>query len=134
MEEVAESVRPVVLFDGLCHLCNSFVRFVLERDPAGQFAFAPLQSEFAQRRLSALHLKSIVLVVGDEVFYAEDAVLRILSCLRSPWRWLAEIVGWIPRWMLAWGYRFVVRHRYRLFGRRETCMLPQPGWRGRFLS
>ena len=133
-EDLGEPARPVILFDGVCHLCNGFVQFVLQRDPTAQFAFAPLVSEFARQRLGALHLDSIVLVEGGKVAYAEMAVRRILSRLERPWPWVARIAGWLPAPLLAWGYRFVARHRYRLFGREEVCKLPQPRWKGRFLS
>ncbi len=133
-EDIAESRQPVILFDGVCHLCNRFVRFVLSRDPASHFAFAPLQSEFARQRLGAVHLDSIVLAESGQVVYAEIAVLRILSRLNRPWPWLAQMTGWLPGPLLAWGYRFVARHRYRLFGRDEICALPQPGWKDRFLT
>ena len=131
-EDVPLSSRPVILFDGVCHLCSGFVQFVLQRDPAGQFAFAPLQSQFARQRLSTVHLNSIVLLEAGHVVYAEIAVRRILSRLPPPWPWLARIAGWLPAPFLAWAYRLVARHRYRLFGREEVCMLPQPGWQGRF--
>ena len=133
-QDVAEATRPVILFDGVCHLCNGFVQFVLRQDPAGQFAFAPLQSQFARQRLNTLHLDSIVLVDGGQVVYAEIALLRIFSRLRRPWPWLAQIAGWLPGPLLAGGYRFVARHRYRLFGRDAVCTLPEPQWKGRFLT
>ena len=126
--------RPVILFDGVCHLCNGFVQFVLQRDGAGYFAFAPLQSEFARKRLGTLHLDSIVLVEGSEVYHAETAVLRILARLSGPWPWLARAAGLLPAFLLAWGYRITARYRYRLFGRDDSCMLPLPQWKGRFLS
>ena len=109
------------------------VRFVLERDPSGQFAFAPLQGEFARTRLGAVDWNSIVLIEGDAVFYAEAAVLRILARLGGPWPWLARIVGWLPRALLARAYRLVARRRYRIFGRDAVCRLPLPGWEDRFL-
>jgi predicted DCC family thiol-disulfide oxidoreductase YuxK len=133
-EGVAESTRPVILFDGVCHLCNGFVQFVLARDTAGLFAFAPLQSEFARQRLGTLRLDGIVLVDGDRLVYSETAVLGILSRLKRPWLWLARTAGWLPGPLLAWGYRLVARHRYRLFGRDEVCMLPRPHWKSRFLA
>ena len=133
-EDVGESTRPVILFDGVCHLCNGFVQFVLPRDRASHFAFAPLQSEFARRRLGVVPLDSIVLAESGELVHAEIAVLRILSRLNRPWPWLAQMAGWLPGPLLAWGYRFVARHRYRLFGRDEICALPQPVWKDRFLT
>jgi predicted DCC family thiol-disulfide oxidoreductase YuxK len=126
-------VRPVILFDGVCHLCNWFVQFILRRDPAGQFDFAPLQSEFARTRLGTLHLESVVLLEDGQVFHAEAAALRILSRLQSPWPAVAEIAGWLPGPLLKWIYRVVARNRYKLFGKEEVCALPRPEWKDRFL-
>jgi predicted DCC family thiol-disulfide oxidoreductase YuxK len=83
--------RPVILFDGVCHLCNGFVQFVLRRDARNRFAFAPLQSDFAHERLGQRSLDSIVLVEGGQVYQAEAAVFRILSGLSAPWPWIARI-------------------------------------------
>ncbi|MCX6629737.1 MAG: DCC1-like thiol-disulfide oxidoreductase family protein, partial [Candidatus Solibacter sp.] len=66
-QDVAEATRSVILFDGVCPLCCGFVRFVLRRDPAGRFAFAPLESQFARERLNTLHLESVLLVDGGQV-------------------------------------------------------------------
>jgi predicted DCC family thiol-disulfide oxidoreductase YuxK len=133
-EDITESTRSLILFDGVCHLCSGFVQFILQRDPDDQFAFAPLQSEFARQRLGTLHLDSIVLVDRGPVACAEIAVLRILSRLKRPWPWLARIAGCLPGPLLAWGYRFVARHHYRFLGRDEVRTLPQPHWKSRFLS
>jgi predicted DCC family thiol-disulfide oxidoreductase YuxK len=134
MKDVAESMRPVILFDGVCHLCNGFVQFVLRRDRAGQFDFAPLQSEFGRERLGTLHLDGIVLVERGQVVHAEKAVLRVLSGLQRPWPGFARIAGALPGPLLAWVYRLVARRRYGLFGKDEVCALPKPEWKGRFLS
>jgi predicted DCC family thiol-disulfide oxidoreductase YuxK len=123
------SQRPVILFDGVCHLCNGLVQFVLRRDPAAVFDFAPLQSEFARGRFS---LESVVLLEAGQLYYAQDAVLRILSRLTSPWPLLSRIAALLPRNVLAWAYRQVARHRYRWFGKYETCALPPAGSEGRF--
>ncbi len=124
------SDRPVILFDGVCHLCNGLVQFVLRRDPAGVFAFASLQSEFARGRFS---LESVVLLEAGQVYHAEIAVLRILSRLQSPWPFVARIAAWVPRVLLAVAYRLIARNRYRWFGKYDTCALPPPGSQDRFL-
>ena len=134
MKAVADSSRPLILFDGVCHLCNGFVQFVLTRDTAGQFDFAPLQSSFGQEKLGHRTWDSVVLVEGERRYEAEFAVLRILSGLREPWPFLAKVLGWFPKSLLAWGYRLIARHRYTLFGREEVCALPRPEWKGRFLA
>jgi predicted DCC family thiol-disulfide oxidoreductase YuxK len=126
-------VRPVILFDGVCHLCNWFVQFVLRRDPAGQFDFAPLQSEYARERLGTLHLESVVLLEDGQVFHAEKAALRILLRLQNPWPAVARIAGWLPGPLVAWIYRVVAQNRYKLFGKDEICALPRTEWKDRFL-
>ena len=123
------SERPVILFDGVCHLCNGLVQFVLLRDRGAVFDFAPLQSEFARGRFS---LESVVLLEAGQIYHAEDAVLRILSRLQAPWPWVSRVGALMPRVMLAWIYRLVAKHRYRWFGKYEICALPPPGSEGRF--
>jgi predicted DCC family thiol-disulfide oxidoreductase YuxK len=123
------SQRPVILFDGVCHLCNGLVQFVLRRDAAAVFDFAPLQGEFARGRFT---LESVVLLDAGQVYYAEDAVLRIFSRLRRPWPSVSWIVARLPRRPLAWVYRLVAKRRYRWFGKYESCALPPAGSEGRF--
>ena len=131
---VQEELRPVILFDGVCHLCNGFVRFVLRWDRSGQFDFAPLESQFGQEKLGSRPINSVVLLENGQQFEAEIAVLRILSRLGAPWSWIARVLSLFPQRLLAWGYRMVARYRYRLFGKDEVCALPRPEWEGRFRS
>jgi len=134
MRTVGEAARPIILFDGVCHLCNGFVQFVLRRDREGRFDFAPLQSEFARQHPTDTTLKSIILIDQGQIFSAEQAVLRIFTRLKQPWPRLARTAAWLPRRLLAAGYRFIARHRYWLWGREDICILPEPRWKGRFLS
>jgi predicted DCC family thiol-disulfide oxidoreductase YuxK len=124
----------VILFDGVCHLCTGFVQFALKRDADGRFDFAPLQSQFGVQQLRGSGWDSVVLVEGERRYEAEVAVLRILAGLRSPWPWIAGLLGLMPASLLRWGYRWIARNRYRWFGREETCILPRQEWKGRFLS
>ena len=127
--------RPVILFDGVCHLCNGFVQFVLEHDALGRFDFAPLQSEFAKGRLGEERgLDSVVLVEGGRIYEAEAAVIRILAGLDRPWPRLGWVLAKLPGPVVGWGYRMVARYRYRVFGREEVCAMPRPEWKGRFLG
>lgn len=116
--------RPVIFFDGECLLCHWFVRFVLRTDTAGRFDFAAL-GEGAD---------SVVLSEAGRRYEAEEAVIRILPHLGQPWPWVAAVLKWLPRRLVAWGYRWIARHRYALFGRGEQCMLPRADWKGRFLE
>jgi predicted DCC family thiol-disulfide oxidoreductase YuxK len=126
----------VLLFDGVCTLCNGFVRFVIDRDPAGRFQFAPLQSDAARRVLGAAPQPlpdSLVLVENGRLFTRSTAALRVARGLRSPWP-LAYLLVAVPRPVRDWVYDAVARNRYRWFGRRDVCMVPTPDLRARFLD
>lgn len=127
----------IILFDGVCNLCNGFVQFVVRRDATGHFHFASLQSAVGQQLLAEHHLPapaepdSIVLVAHGRAYTHSQAVLQILRHLPG-WRWLAALQV-LPRRLRDAMYRWVARHRYRWFGRQEACMLPTPELRARFL-
>jgi len=128
----------VILFDGVCNLCNGFVQFVIARDPAAHFRFAPLQSESAQRLLGATQMPvtlpdSVVLVENGRVWTESAAALRVLRQLTFPWPLMAVCVL-VPPPLRNWVYRLVARNRYRWFGRRDVCMMPTPELRQRFLD
>jgi predicted DCC family thiol-disulfide oxidoreductase YuxK len=126
------------LFDGICHLCNGFVDFVIARDPAAHFRFASLQSDAARRVLSDVNAEhplpdSFVLVEDGRLFMRSDAALRIARRLGVPWS-LAYGLTVLPRPLRDWAYDIVARNRYHWFGKRETCRVPTPGLRRRFLE
>jgi predicted DCC family thiol-disulfide oxidoreductase YuxK len=124
----------IILFDGVCNLCNGFVQFVLERDGAGRFRFASLQSEAARRVLKGEPpAETIVLLERGRTYLKSAAALRIARGLRFPWPILYAFVV-IPRPLRDVIYDWVARHRYAWFGKRESCMLPSPQMRGRFLD
>jgi predicted DCC family thiol-disulfide oxidoreductase YuxK len=131
-----------ILFDGVCTLCNGFVQFVIRHDPHGYFRFAALQSEAGQALLAAhgqplsaaalAHPDSVVLVADGRVYTHSTAVLRIAGHLGGVWRLAA--VGWLlPRTWRDALYRYVARHRYQWFGQQESCLMPTPALRARFL-
>ncbi|QDU83379.1 hypothetical protein Pla163_04780 [Planctomycetes bacterium Pla163] len=128
-----------MLFDGVCNLCDATVRFVLERDRLGELRFAALGTPGAERVLRAAGVTdasklpdSVLLVDADGVHARSEAALRIARHLRAPWRW-AVVFRAIPRPVRDAVYRFIARHRYRLFGVRESCRLPRPDEAERFL-
>jgi predicted DCC family thiol-disulfide oxidoreductase YuxK len=130
--------NPIVLFDGVCNLCSTSVQFILQRDPAGRFRFASLQSDLAQRLLTEhgldpKALDSVVVVDGDRLYRESDAALRIARDLKGAWKALT-VFRVIPRPVRDWAYRLIARNRYRWFGKSETCWLPTPELRGRFLG
>jgi predicted DCC family thiol-disulfide oxidoreductase YuxK len=135
---MADPVHPIVLFDGVCNLCSGSVQFILRRDPGARFRFASLQSPagrelLARLAVDAAGMDSVVVIEGERWCKESDAALRIARHLGGPWRLLAAF-RLIPRPLRDRAYRFVARHRYRWFGKKETCWLPAPELRGRFLD
>lgn len=129
--------HPVILFDGVCNLCNGFVQFVIRRDSQGLFRFASLQSPagaelLRQHGLQTDQLSTMVVVIGDRTFVRSDAALEVCSRLSWPWKWLAMLKA-LPSGLRNRGYDFLARNRYRFFGKRESCLLPTPELRKRFL-
>jgi predicted DCC family thiol-disulfide oxidoreductase YuxK len=128
---------PVLLFDGVCNLCNASVQWVLQHDPKGIFYFAALQSETGQRLLQqhgldAVNFDSVVLVDGAQIFMRSDAPLEVARRLGGFW-WLLYAGKVVPRPIRDAIYNWVARNRYRWFGQREACMLPRPEWKARFI-
>ena len=129
---------PIVLFDGVCNLCNGSVQFLLKRDREGRFRFASLQSD-AGRRLMAEHglavdsLSSVLLIEGGRVWQESSAALRIARHLPGAWK-LLWIFAAVPRPLRDAVYRWIARNRYRWFGKTETCWLPTPELKARFLG
>lgn len=145
-----DAVRPVILFDGVCNLCNAMVRWVVEHDADGWFRFAPLQSEAARRLLDAAGAEAgaakgnsrtasagpggtMALVDQDGVHFRSTAALRVAKRLEFPW----SLLGWlsvVPRPLRDAVYDCVAGNRYRWFGRRATCPIPGPDLAKRFLD
>lgn len=130
--------HAVVLFDGVCNLCAGVVRFVARRDPHARFRFASLQSDAARALLARAGAPSplpdsIVLLEDGRVFVESEAALRIARGLRFPWPLLASLLA-LPRFVRDPAYRVVARRRYRWFGRKDSCMVPTPELRARFLD
>ncbi|MBC8739724.1 thiol-disulfide oxidoreductase DCC family protein [Paraburkholderia sp. UCT31] len=127
----------VVVFDAECLLCSGWVQFLLKRDRRRVFQFASIQSAagaecLARAGLRVDCLETLLLIDGEKTFQQTAAIFRVLHELGWPWRlfWMGWLVPGPLRNSL---YRFAARHRYRIFGRRDTCFLPQPEHQGRFL-
>jgi predicted DCC family thiol-disulfide oxidoreductase YuxK len=140
----------VVLFDGVCNFCDASVNFIIEHDKTGYFKFAPLQSEEGTKLANQYGFESATaengdassdLIPIDSVILIEDgkaythltAALKILKRLGAPWSWLSAFMI-VPRSLRDWAYRVFARYRYRIFGRKDQCMLPSPDVRARFLT
>jgi predicted DCC family thiol-disulfide oxidoreductase YuxK len=150
--------HPILLYDGVCGLCNRLVQFILRRDRNAIFRFAPLQSALAARVLaqhgaSPNALDTVYVVVNPDpmsqdptmhdpaetraneyLLSRSDAVLFVLQRLGGRWRVAAILLQMVPRFLREATYNAIARRRYRIFGRSETCILPSPQDRSRFLD
>ncbi len=131
------SSKPVVLFDGICNLCNGWIQFILKREQNQLFQFASLQSETVEHLLRNNNLlqnsSSILLIENGMIYKKSEAVLRICKYLRTPWRVLTVLLI-IPRSFRDPIYDIVAKNRYKWFGKQQHCKLPQPDQRFRFLD
>lgn len=128
---------PILLFDGVCNLCNASVQWVLKHDRAGIFKFAALQSEAGQALLCQFGLSpenfdTVVLVDGERLFTRSDVALEIVRRMGGFWS-VFSFFKIIPRPIRDAVYDWVARNRYRWFGKKDECMLPRPEWKGRFV-
>ena len=127
----------VLLFDGVCNLCNSIVQFTIKQDPKGKFKFASLQSESGQALLKKFDLPtgdfgSFVFIDRDRYFVKSSAGLHVLKELGGLWKLLYVFII-VPAPIRDFLYNIIAKTRYKIFGRRETCMVPTPELRRRFL-
>jgi len=134
----AQDPGVILLFDGVCNLCNGWVNFVIDRETTPVVRFASLQSQFgnqllASRGLPGDYLGSLVLIVGDQTFTNSAAVLRMACYLGWPWRWLGVLLL-IPAIVRDPAYRFIAKRRYKWFGKQDVCRIPSPELRDRFLD
>jgi len=130
--------RHVVLYDGVCALCNRFVRFVLARDRAGVFRLAPLQGPLGNRVQAEATLQTIYVLAdygspAERLLTKARAVLFVLNAFGWPWK-AAAIVRVFPVAWLDRAYDLVARHRYRVFGQYDVCPLPRPEHLSRFID
>ena len=133
-----ELAPPIVLFDGVCNLCNHSVNFIIDRDPRRTIRFASLQSPAGQELLVRFglptdQLSSMVLIEGDRTFSRSSAALRIARHMRFPWPLVFALIV-IPPPIRNLFYDLLAHNRYRWFGKSETCRIPTPELRERFLG
>jgi predicted DCC family thiol-disulfide oxidoreductase YuxK len=138
LQDYAQGVNEpvVILFDGVCNLCNGVVQFVIARDPQARFKFASQQSEVGceiMRQYNLPEMTSVVLIRDGQALLKSDAVLEIARLLPAPWSW-AVAFKIVPRALRDFVYDLVARSRYSIFGKREVCWLPTPELRTRFLD
>ena len=131
----------IILFDGVCNLCSGVVRFVIARDPRAHFRFAALQSDAARRACAEVGAAppaevdpdTIIVIASGRALERSDAALAIAAELPFPWP-MFGVLRVLPRGVRDRLYRLVARNRYRWFGKSDTCMMPTPELRARFLE
>lgn len=130
--------QRIILFDGVCNLCNSAVKFVLKRDKNSVFKFASLQSDIAKKLLKDFAVSGIgegtfVLIDDGEVYTRSNAALKVCKHLSGLWPIMAVFMI-VPRFIRDWVYNLISKNRYRWFGKRDTCMIPSPEMKIKFLN
>lgn len=130
--------HPVIVFDGVCVLCNGWVRFLLRHDHAGRYRFAAMQSDAGRTLLSAHGLDaddpaSFLLIDGSRAATETEAIIRVLTGLGGAWR-AAGLIRLVPQPLRDAAYRSVARNRYRWFGRHAQCVVPSESVHNRFLG
>ena len=143
--------NPILLYDGVCGLCNRFVQFVLQNDRNHVFHFAPLQSAFSRQILTRhgvdpTELDTVYVLTGPDpasrgsdpaletLLSRSDAIIFVLKELGGLWRPYAFLLQLLPKFLRDSYYKIIARHRYRIFGRSDTCPLPSERHRDRFLD
>lgn len=130
--------KAVIFFDGVCNLCNGAVQFVIAHDRKSYFKFAALQSEFAAKTLVNFDLKvshgdSFVLLENGKVYEQSTAALRVAKKLNGLWPLLYMFIV-VPPFIRNAVYKFIARNRYKWFGKQESCWVPTPELKSRFLG
>jgi predicted DCC family thiol-disulfide oxidoreductase YuxK len=143
VERKAIEGRALLLYDGVCALCNGVVQFLMKRDRRDRFRYAPLQSGLGREVLARYEIHTFpdgvmlltdALTPTEHLYQRSDAVAEALQRLSTPWRLAGRVLRLVPRPLRDWGYGIVARFRYRLFGRYDTCPIPPPEQRSRLLG
>lgn len=130
--------RHIVIFDGVCNFCNGAVNFIIKRNPDGVFVFTPMQSQLAKQLTQQYGMDNVsndtfLLIKQGQCFSFSDAALEITQDLTGGW-FVLRVFKLLPRAFRDYFYRLFARHRYQLFGKQATCMLPTEHVKSRFIG
>lgn len=130
--------KPIILFDGVCNLCNRSVQFVIKHDPKENFLFASLQSETGQKLLQQYQLpvnnfNSFVLIENQKIYTRSTAALKVAIKLNGLIKLMYAFII-VPKFIRDGIYKWISNNRYKWFGKREACMIPTPQLKARFLD
>ncbi len=131
------SEKKIILFDGVCNLCNSSINFVIKRDRKDVFRFTALQEEVGRGLIDKYGIDpsntdSIILIENNKAYIKSSAALRIAKSMSGGYP-LLFIFMVIPKFIRNWVYDFVARNRYKWYGKKESCMIPTPELKAKFL-
>ena len=131
------SHKPVIFFDGICNLCNAAVQFTIKHDKKGFFRFTALQGEYAQSALPKFKvdlksMNSILLLENDQLYTKSSAALRIAKRLNGLWPLLYGFII-VPKFIRDYFYDVIAKNRYKWWGRQESCWVPTPELKSKFL-
>lgn len=131
-------MHPIIFFDGVCNLCQGAIQFIIVRDPKDHFKFASLQSKYAKEKLLPFNVDpaigdSIVLLENGKVYEHSTAALRIAKGLNGLWPLLYAFII-VPKFIRDGVYRWIAKNRYRWFGKSESCWVPTPALKSKFLE
>lgn len=130
--------KHIIIFDGVCNFCNASVNFIIKRDKEAVFMFTPMQSETAKalidkHQASDTDFDTIILFKNNSIYNRSDAALEIVESLKGVW-FLFGIFRIVPVSIRDYFYRVFANNRYKLFGKKEVCMLPTKEQQNRFIK
>lgn len=134
-----EENHAVVLFDGVCNFCNNSINFIIRHDKRDYFRYAPLQSPLGQKMLGEhgldkKEITSVILFENGKLYTKTSAALRIAKKLNAGWPLFFYLFIWIPPFIRNVVYDIIARNRYRWWGKKDSCMIPSPDVRKKFLD
>ena len=118
--------KSIILFDGVCTLCSFSVQFIAKRDMKGYFYFASIESEIGEKLVAKYELKdidSLILIQNNKAYIYSDAVLEIIHALDS-WHRYLYVFRYLPKYFRDIFYKFIAKYRYKIFGKKESCLIP----------
>lgn len=135
-EEIEQ--QKIILFDGVCNLCNGSVNFILKRERDRAFQFASIQSEAGRKLLEWCglpkdYVQAVVYIENGKIYLGSNAALKIGQSLTFPWSFVSSAGFIVPKFIRDWVYNQIAQHRYRWFGKKVFCMLPTESLKARFL-
>ena len=133
-----QKTKYIVIFDGCCLFCNAAVHFIINRDPQAHFVFTPMQSALAKALMQQYcvnnkSIDSLVLIKNDQCYLYSDAVIEISKSLTGYW-FVLSIIKIIPQCIRDYGYQLFAKNRYRLFGKKTSCVMPSKAIKSRFIG